>query len=125
MARSAAVAVALVAVLFIHGVASLPKVTKTPGTPSARRLHSSNGNGDVVIGAAHRHPARRLHHLPHPPMKPSGVDVVIGDARKLMGQASAVGGEGRRNLLEDAVVTRAKRTARALRYYDYDYDYRK
>ncbi|KAF6255438.1 hypothetical protein COO60DRAFT_1535316 [Scenedesmus sp. NREL 46B-D3] len=123
MASSAAVAVALVAVLFIHGVASLPRVTTTPGTPSARHLHSSNGNGDVVIGGAHRRPARRLHHLPHPPMKPIGVDVVFGGARKLMGQASAVGGEGRRKLLEDAVVTRAKRTARALR--DYDYDYRK
>jgi hypothetical protein len=135
MARPAAtIAVALLALLFIHGVASLPDATAaTVKTTTARRLHSTGvGNrhatGDVTIGAPHRrHAARKLHQHPHPPMMPADGDVVIGGAKKLLNTVAtaAADGEVKRQLLNNiAAVKRARRLARALTDYSYAYSYR-
>jgi hypothetical protein len=136
MARpAAAIAVALLALLFIHGVASLPDATAaTARTTTARRLHSINRHaaGDVTIGAPHRrHAARKLRQAaePHPPMMPAVGDVVVGagGAKKLMHavETAAADGEVKRQLLSDAAaVKRARRHARALTDYSYSYSYR-
>jgi hypothetical protein len=65
MARpAAAIAVALLALLLIHGVASLPDAASTV---KARRLHASH-HGDVASngGHPHRHASRKLHQRTHP-----------------------------------------------------------
>jgi hypothetical protein len=131
MARPAAtIAVALLALLLIHGVASLPDATAaTVKTTTARRLHSIDRHaaGDVTIGAPHRRAAaRKLHQRPHPPMMDNG-DVVIGGAKKLLNTVAtaAADGEVKRQLLNDAAaVKRARRLARALTDYSYAYSYR-
>jgi hypothetical protein len=127
MARpAAAIAVALLALLLIHGVASLPDAAATTvKTTTARHLHSlgPHAAGDVTIGTPRRHAARKLRQHPHPPGE---VVIGAGGAKKLLNTVAtaAADGEGQRKLLNDAAVKRAGRHARALTDYSYSYSYR-
>jgi hypothetical protein len=121
MARpTATIAVALLALLLIHGVASLPDAT---AATNARRLQGSHSEENMasVKGHHHRRAARKLHQHPHPPMMTTGVDAALGGAKKLLGAvdtAASGGKRGKRQLLDDAT-----RTARVLTDYACDYDY--
>ncbi|WIA40409.1 hypothetical protein OEZ86_013766 [Tetradesmus obliquus] len=121
---AAATAVMLLALLLIHGVASLPEA---PKTMTARRLRTTPAMGqlDVLIGGSPGHiAARKLRQNPHATIMASAAgDVVVGGAKKLlaMGQATTAVEKGNRKLLHDAVRERATRIARKLADYDYDY----